>query len=103
MAGEKVLFIDGDEASRKYVAASLRRLAYEVITAESGKEALVAARGRAPALVLVDPDLPDMTGEELAARLRAQPNTAATPLNKLDERALCPGAAALAKINASFR
>jgi 2-oxoglutarate ferredoxin oxidoreductase subunit beta len=45
-------------------------------------------------LLYVDPDATD---------LHAALNTAATPLNKLDERALCPGAAALAKVNASFR
>ena len=41
--------------------------------------------------------------EPQATDLHAALNTSATPLNKLDERALCPGAAALAKINASFR
>ena len=43
-------------------------------------------------LLYVDPDATD---------LHAALNTAATPLNKLDERCLCPGAAALAKINAT--
>lgn len=38
-----------------------------------------------------------------AADLHAALRTSATPLNRLDEAALCPGAAALAKINASFR
>ncbi len=45
-------------------------------------------------LLYVDPQATD---------LHAALNTVATPLNKLDERALCPGAATLAKINASFR
>jgi 2-oxoglutarate ferredoxin oxidoreductase subunit beta len=45
-------------------------------------------------LLYVDPQASD---------LHAALNTCATPLNKLDERALCPGAVALAKINASFR
>ncbi len=29
--------------------------------------------------------------------------TSATPLNRLDERALCPGAATLASVNAALR
>ncbi|HYN59638.1 MAG TPA: 2-oxoacid:ferredoxin oxidoreductase subunit beta, partial [Rubrivivax sp.] len=38
-----------------------------------------------------------------ASDLHVALNTSATPLNKLDERVLCPGATALAKINESFR
>ena len=45
-------------------------------------------------LLYVDPQATD-----LHAALR----TSATPLNRLDEAALCPGAAALEKINASMR
>ena len=45
-------------------------------------------------LLYVDPQATD-----LHAALR----TSATPLSRLDEAALCPGAAALEKINASFR
>ena len=45
-------------------------------------------------LLYVDPEATDLHGA-----LR----TSSTPLNKLAEAALCPGAAALAKINASFR
>jgi 2-oxoglutarate ferredoxin oxidoreductase subunit beta len=35
--------------------------------------------------------------------LHAQLHTTDKPLNSLDESVLCPGSAALAKINASFR
>jgi 2-oxoglutarate ferredoxin oxidoreductase subunit beta len=45
-------------------------------------------------LLYVDPQATD---------LHAALNTSATPLNRMDEGALCPGAASLAKINASFR
>ena len=45
-------------------------------------------------LLYVDPQATD---------LHAALNTCATPLNKLAEAALCPGAVALAQINASFR
>ena len=45
-------------------------------------------------LLYVDPQASD---------LHAALNTIGTPLNTLDEAELCPGAAALAKINASLR
>ncbi len=38
-----------------------------------------------------------------ATELHQALNTSATPLNKLDEKALCPGAGVLAKLNASLR
>jgi 2-oxoglutarate ferredoxin oxidoreductase subunit beta len=41
--------------------------------------------------------------EEQADDLHANLNTVATPLNRLAERELCPGAAKLADINAEYR
>jgi 2-oxoglutarate ferredoxin oxidoreductase subunit beta len=45
-------------------------------------------------LLYVDPE-----SEDLHAHL----DTVETPLNTMDERTLCPGSAALEKINASLR
>ncbi|MBV8911673.1 MAG: 2-oxoacid:ferredoxin oxidoreductase subunit beta, partial [Acetobacteraceae bacterium] len=45
-------------------------------------------------LLYVDPDADD---------LHASQNTVATPLNALSDTDLCPGSAALAKVNASLR
>jgi 2-oxoglutarate/2-oxoacid ferredoxin oxidoreductase subunit beta len=54
-----------------------------------------AAKGQiVTGLLYVDPDAED---------LHAHLNTVETPLNALDEKALCPGSAALEKINASLR
>src|SRR5438477_3800818 len=54
-----------------------------------------AAKGQiVTGLLYVDPE-----SEDLHARL----DTVDTPLNRLDENALCPGSAALDKINASLR
>jgi 2-oxoglutarate/2-oxoacid ferredoxin oxidoreductase subunit beta len=57
-------------------------------------QALQAAGEVATGLLYVDPQAGD---------LHAALNTAAAPLNTLGEAALCPGAAVLAKINASLR
>ena len=46
------------------------------------------------AFAYVDADAPD---------LHAALNTSETPLNALDETALCPGSAVLEKINAGLR
>jgi 2-oxoglutarate ferredoxin oxidoreductase subunit beta len=55
----------------------------------------LAAQGEvATGLIYLQPDASD---------LHAALNTSATPLNRLGEAALCPGAATLAKINAALR
>jgi 2-oxoglutarate/2-oxoacid ferredoxin oxidoreductase subunit beta len=64
------------------------------VSAMNHVHALQASGEVVTGLLYVDPQATD---------LHAALNTTATPLNKLDERALCPGAATLAKINASFR
>ena len=48
----------------------------------------------ATGLIYVEPDATD---------LHRALNTVATPLNRLDEKALCPGEAVLAKLNAGLR
>jgi len=64
------------------------------VSAMNQVQALQASGEVVTGLLYVDPQATD---------LHAALNTSATPLNKLDEGALCPGAATLAKINASFR
>ncbi len=64
------------------------------IAAMNHLQAMAAAGEIATGLLYVDP-----TAKDLHAAL----NTCARPLNALGERELCPGAAALAKINASLR
>ena len=64
------------------------------ISAMNHVQALQARGEVVTGLIYVDPD---------AADLHAALHTSARPLNQLDEVALCPGTAALAKINASFR
>jgi 2-oxoglutarate ferredoxin oxidoreductase subunit beta len=64
------------------------------IAAMNHVQALQARGEVVTGLLYVDPQATD-----LHAALR----TSATPLNRLDEKALCPGAAALAKVNASLR
>ncbi len=80
MTGRKILLVDADPATLKYLGEALRREGYEALLAPSGKEGLVAAWRDLPDVILVDPVLPDISGEELAARLRAEPRTVHVPL-----------------------
>src|SRR5512141_2279795 len=80
MVGSTILVVDGDLASRNYVAAALQKEGHRVLQAGSGKEALIFAWRDRPDLIIVDPALGDLAGEEFAARLRSDPRTAKVTL-----------------------
>jgi pilus assembly protein CpaE len=80
MAEKKILIIDADVASRNFIARNLLGQKYEVIQAGSGKEGLIYAWRDRPDLVVIDPIITDITGEELARKLKQDARTANTPL-----------------------
>jgi pilus assembly protein CpaE len=80
MGSSKILIIDDDTASRQYIRNSLLDEGYEAFYAASGKEGLIAAWRDRPDLIIADPVLADLAGEELANRLRADPRSAGIPL-----------------------
>ena len=72
-----VLIVDDDPSIRKLVATTLEDVAgFELVEAADGDEALELARVEAPAIVLLDIDMPGIDGFEACRRLRAQPQTA---------------------------
>ncbi len=79
MAG-KILIVDGDASSRTYLSAELKKKGYETLAAASGREGLIAAWRDSPVLIVIDPVLADVPGEEVAVRLRSDARTAAVPL-----------------------
>src|SRR3954451_3374847 len=58
----------------------LAEFGFEAVTAMSGAEALEAARARLPALVLLDKNMPGMSGAEVALALRAEPAFERVPI-----------------------
>ncbi len=80
MAGSTILVIDGDSASRNYIATALQKQGHSVLQAGSGKEGLIFAWRDRPEIIVAEPCLADLPGEELAARLRSDPRTARLPL-----------------------
>ena len=80
MSGSTILVIDGDLVSRNYIATALQQEGHRILQAGSAKEGLIYAWRDRPDLVIADPVLTDISGEELAARLRSDPRTAKIPL-----------------------
>lgn len=79
MAG-LILIVDGTAGQRILLRARLSAAFYQVITAESGQEALRQVESCRPDLVIAAADLPDMCGGGFCTRLRALPGQSETPL-----------------------
>jgi CheY-like chemotaxis protein len=66
-----VLVAEDNEDIRELVSHQLRRMGVLVIIAENGQRALDLALAERPALVLMDMDMPVMSGFDAVAALRA--------------------------------
>jgi DNA-binding NarL/FixJ family response regulator len=69
----RVLIVDDHEAFRAWASSALREDGLEVVSeAATGEEAIAAARAHRPDLILLDIQLPDISGFEVAERLRGE-------------------------------
>ncbi len=69
-ADQAVLIAEDNEDNRELVVHQLRRMGVNVLQAENGRAALDLALAEQPALVLMDMDMPIMTGFEAVEQLR---------------------------------
>jgi two-component system phosphate regulon response regulator PhoB len=76
----KVLIIDDEPDALELIGFNLKSAGYEVLTAESGGEALKKARTSLPDLILLDLMLPEIDGLDLCKALRRDESTAAIPI-----------------------
>ena len=76
----RVLFVDDDDATRAGYAKYLAGNGYDVIPASTGNDALTAAQTSEIDVVVLDMQLPDIDGWEVARRLKASPTTANVPI-----------------------
>ncbi len=76
----KILIIDDDLDTLRLVGMMLQRQGYQIVVASSGPQGLIQAENEKPDLILLDVMMPGMDGYEVARRLRANPDTATTPI-----------------------
>ena len=67
-----ILIVDDHDGFRRFVRGLLEAAGFTVAEAATGAEATEAARAVRPGLVLLDIQLPDFDGFEVARRLAAQ-------------------------------
>jgi signal transduction histidine kinase/CheY-like chemotaxis protein len=76
----RVLVVDDEEIARYLVRQCLPVPAFEIIEAASGEEGLRCVREDPPDVVILDLVLPDLPGQEVLRRLRADPSTREIPV-----------------------
>ena len=76
----RVLNVDDNEIGRYTKSRTLKQAGFEVIEASNGAEALRAVKEQRPNLVLLDIQLPDMSGFDIARRIKGDPVTARLPV-----------------------
>ena len=76
----RLLVVDDTEANRYAVARHLRANGFEVLEAATGQDAMDVAMAQQPDLMVLDIKLPDISGLEIARRLRNDRRTADIPI-----------------------
>ena len=72
----KIMLVDDNPNVLRVVSYALESAGYDVLTAETGAEALKQIPAERPNLVVLDVMLPDMTGLQIAHQLRSKVETA---------------------------
>ena len=88
MSAKTILYVEDNELNRKIVRDLLRRTSYRLIEAPDGEAGVTMARDQHPDLILMDVQLPKISGIEATRTLRAEPATAHTPIIAITSFAL---------------
>jgi len=80
VTGQAILIIDDDPCSRKLARDVLSHVGYAIREAANAEDGLALAYSERPRLVLMDVQLPGMSGVDALGRLRADPVTAGIPV-----------------------
>ena len=74
----QILVIEDEDDIRNLVVMNLKRAGFDVMSAGNGSDGLSLLRAHRPPVLLLDLMLPDMSGEEICATLRSDPDTKGT-------------------------
>jgi DNA-binding response OmpR family regulator len=77
---ENILIVDDEPHLASMLADVLTDAGYDAHTIDNGRDALEVVQRDPPDLMLLDVQMPQLDGFEVAARLKADPATAAIPI-----------------------
>ncbi len=87
MKGARVLVVDDEPQIQRFLTVALTAAGYEVLTAETGGQALRLAATGAPDLIVLDLGLPDRDGKEVLSEIRKFSQTPVIILSARDREA----------------
>lgn len=88
MSRANILIVDDTPANLRLLGAMLNEQGYKTRSVVNGEMALIAARSAPPDLILLDINMPDMSGYDVCRTLKADERTRAIPVifvSALDE------------------
>ncbi len=88
MTATRVLVVEDHPLNRELAEAILERAGYDVLTAEDGETALRTVAARRPDVILLDVELPGISGLDVARQLKADPGTRTIPVVALTAYAM---------------
>jgi len=102
MTAKTILYVEDNEVNRRLVQDLLKPTSYRLIEAADGESGMAIARQERPDLILMDVQLPKVSGIEATRTLRGEPATASTPIIAItsfalagdEEKAMAAGATA---------
>jgi len=77
---KKILLVDDEPETLGFMASTLGRHDYEVISASCGERAIELAKQLKPDLIILDVIMPDMDGGDVAAALKSEQATQNIPI-----------------------
>ena len=80
MSTKTILYVEDNEFNRKIVRNLLAGTSYRLIEATDGEQGVAMALQEMPNLILMDIQLPKLSGLEATRKLRADPKTAHIPI-----------------------
>jgi len=80
MTERTVLYIEDNEYNRKIVRQLLSRTTYRLIEAVDGETGVALAQEALPQLILMDVQLPKMSGHDATRMLKQDPRTSQIPI-----------------------
>jgi two-component system cell cycle response regulator DivK len=80
MSQKKILLVEDNEFNRRIVRDLLTRQPYGLLEAHDGEAGVEAARREMPDLIIMNLQLPKLSGLDATRRIRAEPETARIPI-----------------------
>jgi CheY-like chemotaxis protein len=84
----KILYVEDNDDNVYVLKNRLSRAGFTVIVATDGTQGISMATSEQPDLILMDLKLPDVDGEEVTRRIKANPTTKRIPVIALTANAM---------------